>query len=87
MEKERLIQRKLLMLHYAFKNKDVIRFYGKYRNKMQSHAYTYIALHIALSKKDRSSAFKYLRFAFAINPLILFERRFYAIGKHLLSKK
>lgn len=81
--KEKLIERKLLMLDYAFKDKDVKRVYGKYKKTMLGSVYSYISLHIALTKRDKSESVKYLVKSLLINPSIISEKRFFAIIKHL----
>lgn len=84
MNKEKLIERKLLMLDYAFQNKSVVSVYGKYKKEMLAASYSYIALHIALTKKGKLIALKYFIKALVLNPSFFFERRFYAIVKHLI---
>jgi glycosyltransferase involved in cell wall biosynthesis len=46
--------------------------------------FSYVALHVALSKKGRSLSIRYLVKAFMQDPSVLFRRRFLAIIKHLL---
>jgi glycosyltransferase involved in cell wall biosynthesis len=47
-EQEKLLTRKKLLLHYIFQDKKVLEAYGKYENRIISHSYTYIALHLIL---------------------------------------
>lgn len=48
-----------------------------------SGIYSYAALHIAMTKKDRVLTFKYLLVSLWQNPLFVLKRRFLAIIKHL----
>lgn len=45
--------------------------------------YSYAALHIAITGKNRLTAAKYLALGFINNPMIIFKRRFFGIIKHL----
>jgi glycosyltransferase involved in cell wall biosynthesis len=45
--------------------------------------YSYAALHIAMTKKSRALAFKYLLVSLLENPFFILKRRFFAIIKHL----
>jgi hypothetical protein len=45
--------------------------------------YSYISLHVALTKAYKFISLKYLVKAICINPLFIFKRRFYAILKKL----
>jgi len=83
--KEKLIERKLLMLDYAFKNNEVLSAFGKFKNTMYSHAYSYISLHIALTRKNKEIAVRFLLKSFKTNPLSLFQKRTLAIIKHLFK--
>lgn len=46
--------------------------------------YSYAALHIAMTRKNRRIAIKYLALSLFSNPLIIFKRRFYGIIKNLI---
>lgn len=54
-------------------------------NRRIFHAgiYSYAALHIAMTKKSRALAFKYLLVSLLQNPFFILKRRFFAIVKHL----
>ena len=84
MDKEKLIERKLLMLDYAFKDENVNNVYGKYRKKMLAYAYSYIALHLALTKGNNKASIKYLYKSIYSYPQNIFEKRIFAIVKHLI---
>jgi len=81
---DRLITRKELMLHYLFSNKLINSNLLKYKRALKTGAYSYISLHIALSKQSKKTALKYLFKAIMQSPLFIFKRRFFAILKHLL---
>lgn len=52
--------------------------------RIRTSSESYMALHLALTKKYRSAARSHLWKAFRLDPGIIFTRRFYAILKHLL---
>lgn len=84
MDKKKLIQRKLLALEYAFNDKAVDDTYKKHKKEMYAYTYSYIALHIALTKKNRLDAIRFLFKSIQSAPQTLFERRNLAIIKHIL---
>lgn len=84
MGRDKLIERKLLMVDYAFKDEDVKLEYTSYRDKILAYSFSYIALHLALLKNNNILAFKYLFKAIMKNPLLIFEKRFYAVIKRLI---
>jgi hypothetical protein len=79
-----LIKRKELMLHYLFSNKLINSKLLKYKRILKTGAYSYISLHIALSKQSKKTALKYLFKAIKLSPIFIFKRRFFAIIKHLI---
>jgi len=81
---DRLINRKELMLHYLFSNKLINSNLLKYKRALKTGAYSYISLHIALSKQSKKTALKYLFKAIKLSPIFIFKRRFFAIIKHLI---
>ena len=81
---DKLIKRKELMLHYLFSNKLINSKLLKYKKILKAGAYSYISLHIALSKQSKKIALKYLFKAIMQSPLFIFKRRFFAILKHLI---
>jgi glycosyltransferase involved in cell wall biosynthesis len=54
-----------------------------YRGSFLSGIYSYASLHIAMTKKSRAAAVKYLILALFCNPLLIFKRRFLGIIKQL----
>jgi len=81
---DRLINRKELMLVYLFSNKLINSNLLKHKKILKAGAYSYISLHIALSKKSKKIALKYLFKAIKQSPLFIFKRRFFATIKHLI---
>ena len=81
---DKLINRKELMLHYLFSNELINRNLLKYKKILKSGAYSYISLHIALSKQSKNIALKYLFKAIKQSPVFIFKRRFFAIIKHII---
>lgn len=57
--------------------------FGHKLNILQGNVYTYISLHLALTKKYRGVALKYLMKGIILNPREILKRRFLAILKHL----
>lgn len=83
-EIDKLIKRKELMLHYLFSNKLINSKLLKYKKILKTVAYSYISLHIALSKQSKKIALKYLFKTIKQSPVFIFKRRFFAIIKHLI---
>ncbi|MBK9400935.1 MAG: glycosyltransferase [Bacteroidetes bacterium] len=82
-EQDKLLTRKKLLLHYIFQDKKVHEIYGKYENRIISHSYTYIALHLILDGHPLEGI-KFLLKAIALHPLCIIDMRMLGIGKHLL---
>ena len=80
----KLISRKELMLHYLLSNNLINKKLLKFKNLLKTGAYSYISLHIALSKQSKKIALKYLFKALKPSPMFIFKRRFFAIIKHLI---
>ena len=81
---EKLIERVSLLLKYVLGNSVVTAYYRQDLSQFKSSCYTYIALHVALTKRNRLTAFRYLLKGIAESPRALTKRRFLAILKHLL---
>ena len=79
-----LINRKELMIHYLFSNKLINPKLLKYKKTLKAGAYSYISLHIILSRQRKKIALKYLFKAIMQSPIFIFKRRFFAIIKHLI---
>ncbi len=84
MEVDKLIIRKEIFLREVFSNKLILAFYSKYSNRIKSQVFSYIALHVSLTKRNRSISIKYLFKALLQYPFFVFSKRFFAIIKHLI---
>lgn len=80
--KENLLLRKQLLLHYVFQDKKVKEIFGKYKNKMIAYTYTYSSLHLILDGKSLLGL-KYFLKAILKHPACAFDRRTLGIAKHL----
>ena len=80
---EKLVFRKNLSFLYAFRDPKVAELYSGRKKMMESYFDLYIALHLVLAKQKKRSFF-YLKNAFMNYPFVIFDRRFYAVIKHLL---
>ncbi len=79
-----LILRIETLLKYVLSNSQIISYYKHEISKFKSSCYTYIALHLALTKNNRIDAIKFLIKGLRENNSAVFTRRFYAIIKHLI---
>ncbi len=79
-----LIKRKLLMLELAAADSEVSRSYDF--GRLGCAAYSYIALHIALSGTQKRYAVRWLLKGLKLRPTQLFSRRSAAILKHILLR-
>ncbi|MDQ3048360.1 MAG: glycosyltransferase [Bacteroidota bacterium] len=82
-DKEMLIEKTTLFMKLVLSNSEIVNYYSSQLSKFKSSCYSYIALHIALTKKDRSAAVRFLIKSFSDSPTVIFKRRFYATLKHL----
>jgi len=83
-EKGKLIQRFDALFELVLQNPVITRYYKGNINVFESYCYTYIALHLALTKKYKSDTFRYLIKGIMESPSSIFSRRFLAILKHLV---
>ena len=81
--KDKLIARLDVFMKYLFMDKNSSEKYLSYKNFFQSECYTYISLHLALTKKHRLDVIKYMFKALLVRPAVLGRRRFWASLKHL----
>ncbi len=81
--KEPLINRGEAMIKYILENKAVVGYYKKDIPKFKSSCHSYIALHLSLTGKYKKETLKYLWLSFTDSPASIFNRRFFAIIKHL----
>ncbi len=83
MDIDAIEQRKLLMLEYVFQNELLSEKLAGQRTRMESRAWTYIALHAALGGQKKRAR-KGLGKAVGLSFSVLFTRRFYATLKHII---
>lgn len=81
-DKDKLIKRKELFINLIFSDSSLWIFYRKYRKIILSQVYSYIALHVAMIKKNRLLSLKYLIKSIYSYPLSIFSKRFLATLKH-----
>jgi glycosyltransferase involved in cell wall biosynthesis len=79
---EKLSSRMRLLESYLQKDSVFLEKYGRYLPTFKSDNCTYIALHLALTKKNRWQTIKYLLKSLRISLQVLRTRRFYAAIKH-----
>jgi len=82
--KDQLIIRFEKFIQLVTNNNQIVRFYSGKLKFLFCSCYTYIALHLALVRGYKKSVIKYLWLGIKQNPAFVFERRFFAIIKHLL---
>ncbi|PSR52064.1 hypothetical protein AHMF7605_00285 [Adhaeribacter arboris] len=82
--KDKLIRRKSLFMKYLWEDEAVRNKYSKYKDLVLADGYTYTALHLALTKKHRSSAMWYLVKSIFVRPATLSTRRFWATLKNII---
>lgn len=83
MDIDKIIERKIKMIEYAFADPEVNKTLKGYKRKMKANAWLYVALHAAL-KKDKSRAKKYLLKATKASLHVIGRRMYYGTIKHLL---
>jgi len=83
-KKESLINRVNAFMNYVLNNQDIVHTYKNKLHLFRCSCYTYISLHLALSGKYKSTSFYYLLKGIIENPLFIFQRRFFAIIKHII---
>ena len=74
------------MLYYLFSNKDISEKLLKYKSYISSGAFSYIALHISLSKQNKKMAIKYLFKSFMESSQVFLKKRFYVTVKNILVR-
>jgi len=84
---EKIVSNVLLFLATVLANKTICDYYGRNISKLKSSSYTYIALHVALTGKQKGTAMRYLFKGIALNPGSLFKKRTLAIVKHFILKQ
>lgn len=83
-DKSQLINKFNVFMDLINNNKEIQHYYSNDLNKFKASCYTYISLHLALTKKYKIETIKYLWKGVISSPSFIFQRRFLAIIKHLL---
>jgi glycosyltransferase involved in cell wall biosynthesis len=79
------LEKRFQTFQHLIQSNDSIRHYYKGKiNALNASCETYMALHLALTGKNKLLAIKHLIKGFAYKPDTLFTRRFFAILKHLM---
>lgn len=81
---ESLIKRQNIYLDLVLSSPLLKSFVSGYENKLKSNSYSYISLHLALTGKHKKVCLTYLSKAIQENFSVIFNKRFFAIVKHLL---
>lgn len=79
-----LINKTNVFISTILSNNEVINKYTHLLSQFKSNCYSYLSLHISLTKKNHLSSLKYLVKALQLNVRIIYSKRFWAIIKHLL---
>ncbi len=79
-----LVTRVNALLKYVLSNKDITAYYKNDLHKFKSSCFSYVSLHLALTKKYRNTAIKFLIKSIIISPTFIFKKRFFAILKHII---
>lgn len=82
---DKLIERKELMLQLLLNNAQVEKSFHAYFPALRSHTYSYISLHAALIGEKKSSIAYWWK-AIVASPASFFQKRNFAIFKHLLLR-
>ncbi len=85
MDRQQLIERKMKMLEYLFQDKLILEKFGKYKSLLTADAYSYIALHLAMTKHYKEGL-KYLVKSILTYPSGIFKKRMVVLIKKLLFR-
>lgn len=80
--RDKLIARQEAFLKYLFADAQSANKYTAFKNLIYSDVCTYIALHLAITKKYRKDVVNYIWKSFWYRPLVLTRRRFWATLKN-----
>lgn len=84
-DKTKIENRFKVFLKYTTSNTAVLTFYKDHLHLLKASCFTYLSLHLALSKNHKKDSLRYLFLGLKYNFKILLSRRFFAIIKHLLK--
>lgn len=73
-----------LIIEYVVNNPKVMQYFKGHIHKFKASCYSYVSLHLALTRRFKKESFYYLMRALRQQPSFIFQRRFLAIIKHLL---
>ena len=79
-----LIKRQDIYLDLVLSSPLLKSFVLGYENKLKSNSYSYVSLHLALTGKHKKICLTYLIKAIQENYTMVFNKRFFAIVKHIL---
>jgi glycosyltransferase involved in cell wall biosynthesis len=82
--RDKLIKRQNLFIKYLWEDQVARKKYQKYKGLVLAEVYTYIALHLAITKKHRGDVIEYLTRSVFTRPATLGTRRFWATLKNLI---
>jgi glycosyltransferase involved in cell wall biosynthesis len=83
-DKDLIVKRQNIFIELILSNPSLKSFVYDYERQLKSNSYSYVSLHLALSGKHKKVCLTYLIKAIKENYIIVFNRRFLAIIKHLL---
>lgn len=81
--RDKLIKRQELFIKYLWEDKVAAEKYKNFKDLVLAEVYTYIALHLALTKKHRGDVANYLIKSVLTRPATLGTRRFWATLKNI----
>jgi glycosyltransferase involved in cell wall biosynthesis len=81
---DKLIRSINLFIETVEANKDITSTYKSKIRNFKSSCYTYVSLHLALTKKHKLTSLKYLFSGLRYNIFFIFSRRFLAIIKNII---
>ena len=84
-DRSAIITRMELFIDHIFNDKHFVEKYGRYKNLMIAHTFTYIALHASLTGRDRTTTILYLLKAIKKNPKVIFTKRYFVTLLKILT--
>jgi glycosyltransferase involved in cell wall biosynthesis len=85
-DEKALIARLQLFVHYMQNNHAFVAKYKRLLPAMKTQAWSYLALHFALTGQHKKQAWQFLCLSLQTYPAIVFQKRFWAILKQLILK-
>lgn len=84
-KKDGLINREKVLISSLKEDKQFMSTFGHKLMKLQASLYTYVSLHLALTRRYKKEAATYLLKGITLNPEEVLKRRFLAILKHIIQ--